>query len=41
VLLGAVKDKRVLTNDEIVHLREGIALLRSTSATEVPSRLQS
>jgi Hpt domain len=40
VLLGAFKAKRVLTEDEIVRVREGIALLRSTAAAEVPSQLQ-
>jgi hypothetical protein len=39
VLLGAVKAKRVLTDDEIVRVREGIALLRLIAATELPGQL--
>jgi hypothetical protein len=40
VLLGAVKAKRALTDDETVRVREGIALLRSTAASEVSGQLQ-
>jgi len=35
VLLAAVKAKRMLTNDEIARLRDGIVVLRFTAATEM------
>jgi hypothetical protein len=35
VLFAAVKAERMLTNDEIAHLRDEIVLLRFTAATEM------
>jgi hypothetical protein len=35
VLLAAIKAERMPTNDEIAHLRDGIALLRFTAAAEM------
>jgi chemotaxis protein histidine kinase CheA len=40
LLLAALKAERALTDDESVHLREGIVLLRSTATVEVSSGRQ-